>query len=79
MAAIAHKHGAKVWIGTLLLFNGCKQHWNHEREAERLWINQCIRSAHDFDCLLDWDICTRPVTDNIDSKREVLMGDENAA
>lgn len=59
MAGIAHKEGAKVWIGTLLPFNGCKQHWKPEREAERLWINEWIRSADDFDYLLDWDMCTR--------------------
>ena len=59
MAVIAHKHGAKVWIGTLLPFNGCKQHWSPEREAERLWINKWIRSADGFDGLLDWDAWTR--------------------
>lgn len=64
MTAIAHQHGAKVWIGTLLPFNGCKQHWTPEREVERLLINQYIRNSNDFDFLLDWDMCTRWTEDS---------------
>ncbi len=63
MAGIAHKEGAKVSVGTLMPFNGCKQHWTPEREQVRVRVNEGIRHLESFDRVLDWDMWTRSKED----------------
>ncbi len=58
-ADIAHRHGIPVWVGTLMPFNGCKDHWRPWHEEKRLLVNRLLKESQMFDGLLDFDEWTR--------------------
>lgn len=63
-ADIAHRHGVPVYVGTLMPFNGCKDHWRPWHEEKRLKANQLIKASQAFDGLLDFDLWTRDPKDS---------------
>jgi len=65
-AKIAHRHHAKIYVCTLMPFNGCKDHWRPWHEEKRCLVNERLRASTAFDGLLDFDLWSR---DPFDSTR----------
>jgi lysophospholipase L1-like esterase len=59
LAARAHAQGAKLGVGTLLPFEGTRDFYSAEAEAERQAVNAWIRSARVFDAVADFDLALR--------------------
>lgn len=51
----AHTHGIKVLGGTLLPFEGSKNYWSADADADRATINAWIRGSGRFDAVVDFD------------------------
>lgn len=53
LAATAHAHGARVYIGTLMPARGF-EYWSAAAEKKRVAVNAWIRSNHVFDGVIDF-------------------------
>lgn len=53
LAATAHAHGARIYIGTLMPAQGF-EYWSAAAEKKRLAVNAWIRSNHVFDGVIDF-------------------------
>ncbi len=62
-AAVAHRHNAKIYICTLMPFNGCKEHWKPWLEEKRCQVNEGLRNSKAFDGLMDFDAWTKDPLD----------------
>lgn len=54
----AHARGLKVFGGTIMPFRGA-QYYSAEKEKVRQTVNEWIRSAKDFDAVIDFDKIVR--------------------
>jgi len=59
LAARARAQGVKVYVGTLLPFEGTEQFYSAGAEAERQAVNAWLRSAGAFDAVIDFDQALR--------------------
>ena len=59
LAARAHAQGVKIGVGTLLPYEGTRDFYSAEAEAERQAVNAWIRSAGVFDAVVDFDLALR--------------------
>jgi lysophospholipase L1-like esterase len=65
LAATAHINGIRITVGTLPPFEGALEgtpfagHYNPQKEALRLRLNEWIRSADIFDAVIDFDSVLR--------------------
>ena len=53
LAAAAHAHGARIYIGTLMPAQGF-EYWSAAAEKKRMAVNAWIRSNHVFDGVIDF-------------------------
>lgn len=62
-ARIAHQRGARIYVCTLMPFNGCKDHWRPWLEEKRCRVNELLKCSTAFDGLFDFDSWTRAPLD----------------
>ena len=55
----AHGHGIRVYGATILPFEGFSAYFTPEAEADRLKVNDWIRTSGVFDAVIDFDAVTR--------------------
>lgn len=71
----AHKHGIKVWGGTILPFKGNKVYYTEIREKARQDVNKWIRESKAFDGIIDFDELMRDATVPEQLKSHIHAGD----
>lgn len=80
LIAQGHVAGVPVFGGTLLPFMGSNENYHSDYgtpagEAERLKVNEWIRTSHAFDGVIDFDEITRDPVDPSRMKGEFDSGD----
>jgi lysophospholipase L1-like esterase len=80
LIAQAHAAGVPILGGTLLPFMGSNENYHSDYgtsagEAERLKVNEWIRTSHAFDGVIDFDEVTRDPADPSRMKAEFDSGD----
>ena len=75
MIARAHTHGIRVIGATILPFDGSKNYWSADGDADRQTINTWIRTSGHFNAVIDFDAALRSPGQPDRLKPELDCGD----
>ena len=69
------QRGLNVYMGTITPFNGCKGYFTEARDAARKTVNEWIRTNHEIDGFIDFDVLMRDPSSPDRLRKEWQIGD----